>query len=184
VLDANSPLNGFDETINDIRISEVTGLSILSLAVPLTMDVKFKDAVRKTFGLALPEPGRLTSDTKIGTKLLWTAPDQIFALQDESRISGIASLKDRMGSNAYLTDQSDSWAILALGGDRVLQALERICPIDLNPAKFKTGMAARTHMEHLGVFILRVEDDTWWLMSARSSAGSFLHAVTQSAKNI
>ncbi|MBT8415130.1 MAG: hypothetical protein KJO30_12445, partial [Boseongicola sp.] len=55
-------------------------------------------------------------------------------------------------------------------------------PLDLDPDTFPTGSAARTVMEHLGAMIVRVDDTRFWLMSARSSAMSFLHAVETSCR--
>jgi sarcosine oxidase subunit gamma len=62
--------------------------------------------------------------------------------------------------------------------------LERICPIDLHPQAFAVGAVARTLMDHLNVIILREGGDTFLLMSARSSARSFWHAVETSIRNI
>ena len=39
-------------------------------------------------------------------------------------------------------------------------------------------------MEHLGTIIIRTEQDTFLLLSASSSAGSFLHAVETSIRNV
>jgi len=89
-----------------------------------------------------------------------------------------------LGDNAYCTDQSDSWVTLELTGPNALHALERICPVDLRPDIFTVGSVARTTMEHLGVIIARVGEDQYWLMSASSSAESFLHAITLSVNNI
>jgi sarcosine oxidase subunit gamma len=45
-------------------------------------------------------------------------------------------------------------------------------------------MAQRTVMEHLGVLILRTGDDAFMLLSASSSAKSFLHALETSVANV
>jgi sarcosine oxidase subunit gamma len=184
VLDAVTPLKGFNATINDVHIVEVSGMTITSLAVPLGKAAFFKSAIAKTANLSMPEPGTFTSNLKGGSRLVWTAPDQYFLLQPERPDSAVAALKPRLKNAAYLTDQSDSWAIIAVSGERALEALERICPVNLHRDVFAVNMAARTHMEHLGVFILRINAETYWLMSARSSAQSFLHTVTLSAENI
>ena len=49
---------------------------------------------------------------------------------------------------------------------------------------FGDGRVARTVMEHLGVIIHRESDGTYLLMSASSSAESFLHAVETSIKYV
>ena len=54
----------------------------------------------------------------------------------------------------------------------------------LYPDAFVEGAAARTVMEHLGVLILRTGPDAYLLLSASSSAGSFLHAVETSLVNV
>ena len=43
---------------------------------------------------------------------------------------------------------------------------------------------ARTSMEHLDTLIIRTAENSYHLMSASSSAGSFLHAVETSIKNV
>ena len=65
-----------------------------------------------------------------------------------------------------------------------MTALERICPLDLDPLGFEGDGAARTTMEHMGAFVMRDGEGGFFLMSARSSAKSFLHAVETSIKNV
>ena len=90
----------------------------------------------------------------------------------------------KIADTAYLTDQSDSFAIVRIKGARSRDALERICPIDLHLDEFSVGTVTRTLMEHLGVIILREDEDAFMLMSARSSARTFWHAVQTSIQNI
>ena len=90
----------------------------------------------------------------------------------------------RLNGAAYTTDQTDVWVALGLSGAARGAALERICPIDLHPDAFAVDDAARTVMEHLGVLILRTDADEYLLLSASSSARSFLHAVETSLRNI
>lgn len=184
MLDAISPLGGFDETINDVRIREVTGFGLISLARPQGGEKAFATAVKKITGCAMPDPGNFSRNGKTGTLLIWTQPDQLFLLNNDETPMQEITLRKQLAGKAYATDQSDGWAILEISGARALEALERICPVNLHPDVFTEGMAARTVMEHLGVLILRTGPEVWRLMSARSSAASFLHAVTQSAKNL
>jgi sarcosine oxidase subunit gamma len=184
VLDAKTPLSGFDETIGDVHIREVTGKTIVSLAIPLGGHKAAVSIIKKGFGLACPEPGLFSDSEKPHSVLLWTSPDQFFLIREEDSLTPAASAESKLSGKAYVTDQSDSWAILSLNGSGVTRALERICPLDLKSQALQPGSAARTQMEHLGVTILRISQEEWWLLSARSSAKSFLHAITQSARNI
>ena len=58
-------------------------------------------------------------------------------------------------------------------------SVARICPIDLHADAFGPDHATRTVMEHIGAMILRTGEDAFLLLSARSSAQSFLHAVVK-----
>ena len=184
MLEAVSPLGGFAATHNDVLICENTGRSIVSIAVPNGGLGLLKTAVSKLLKLDLPEPGHLTKAKTGNAMLVWTSPDQYLYLFDDAGKDPARTVGSGLGSKAYVTDQSDAWACLEMKGGRKLEALERICPIDLHPDKFVVGMAARTMMEHLGVLILRDQPDRLLLLSARSSAQSMLHAVETSAKNL
>lgn len=186
-LTATSPLGGYSEDIGDLRLEEVTGKALVSAAVPLGKDAAFAKALVKAFEASRPATGSMTTGKKAGQRLLGLQPDQIFILFDEdsSHVGRAdAMARDALGDAAYVTDQSDSWAMLHLSGASVRMALERICPLDLSDTAFPDGKVARTVMEHLSVIILRDGPDSFLLMSPRSSAKSFLHAVEVSARNI
>jgi len=112
------------------------------------------------------------------------APDQAFILFTWAGPDAERYLAERLGDAVYLTDQTDTWCSLEVEGIDSRAALERICPVDLHPLAFAEGDAARTVMEHMGVLVLRTGPDRFLLLSAGSSAGSFLHAVRRSAENI
>ena len=112
-----------------------------------------------------------------------TQPDQIFSIipqvdDPEKDLSKI------IGNAAYITDQTDAWVVLEISGVTSRTALERICQVDLDPNIFKLNAMARTTMEHMATIIIRTDVDTFLLMSASSSAKSFLHAVELSAQHI
>jgi len=184
VLEAVSPLGGFTASHNDVTIAEITGRSIVSIAVPNGGLAALKTAVSKQMKLDLPGPGRLTRTKSGDAMLVWTSPDQFLYLFDEMGSHPAKSVGTALAGKAHVTDQSDAWACLEIAGSRKPEALERICPIDLHPDKFETGMATRTMIEHLGMLILRDQSDRFLVLSARSSAQSMLQAIEISAKNI
>ena len=112
-------------------------------------------------------------------------PDQVFILFAPPHPDrAVETVRAALGPAAYVTDQSDSWAMLRIAGAGIRAALERICPLDLDDEVFPQGRVARTAMEHLSAIILRDGEDSFLLMSPRSSARSFLHAVELSAENV
>lgn len=185
-LTAIWPLNGFEKSWGPISgefisVREVGDRSLISLAIPLDGTADFELFLSTKFGLKVPKPGK--TDTKDSKTIMGLARDQFFlSLPFAENPAPPALLKTATG-RAYITDQSDSWAHLEMTGSDVRMALERICPLNLHPDAFAVGDVARTTMEHLNVIILRTDAHTYHLMSARSSALSFLHAVTTSIEN-
>jgi sarcosine oxidase subunit gamma len=169
--------------IAGVRLWAPNDLALVSLALPLGGEAAAEQAVRAAYGVALSGIGRsvVAGD---GTRLIRLAPDLAFALFPHATPDAERVVAERLKGAVYTTDQTDVWVALALSGGNTRRALERICPIDLHPDVFGMDHAARTVMEHLGVLILRTGDDDYLLLSASSSANSFLHAIEVSLRNI
>ena len=180
-LAAVSPLGGHTSGHDGTTLAEVTGLALVSLAVSAGSEKAFAAAIRKAWKIEVPPPGM--SATAGNIRLIWTAPGQYHLLMVEPQGDPLSPVMKAVSGTAWLTDQSDSHAMLRLQGPRAREALERICPLDLHPGSFAVDAAARTVMEHLGVLLIREEADRYLLLSARSSAHSFLHAVETSLGN-
>ena len=183
-LTARTPLDGYEKSFGSVTLAEVSGLSLVSAAVPQGGDDAFAAALAAGLGAARPATGDSAAGERYGARLLGMQPDQLFILfaaPDPDRAAG--TVAEALGPDAYVTDQSDSWAMLRIAGAGARAALERICMLDLDDAAFPEGRVARTVMEHLAVIILRDGPDSFLLMSPRSSARSFLHAVELSIEN-
>ena len=185
VLVSRPPLDGYERTTGTVGVAEVTGLALVSAAVPRGGDAAFSAALADGFGAARPATGDSTRGDRHAARVLGMQPDQMFILFEAPDPDRAAeTVAATLGSAAYVTDQSDSWAMLRIAGSRVRAALERICPLDLHEEAFPEGRVARTVMEHLAVIILRDGADSFLMMSPRSSARSFLHAVELSVVNV
>ena len=183
-LTAAPPLAGVDEKFDGIRMRAPKDLAIVAVALPLGGEEAALKAIAKGYGAELPGPGKTVSATEDDATLLRLAPDQAFIVFQRAEPDAGAVVAKRIGDVAYLTDQTDVWCGLEVSGPRARTALERICPIDIHADAFAVGDAARTVMEHLGTIIIRREQDSFLLLSASSSAGSFLHAVETSIRNV
>lgn len=181
-LTAISALGGYDKTIGGVSIAEVTGKSIISVATPLGGEEALAAALRSAHDADVPAAGQMTESG--ATLFLGLARDQFFVLADDLGPWPEKRVAEALDGAGYVTDQSDSWVVLRVTGASCREALARICPIDLHPENFGRGQLARTSMDHLGAIIIAEGGDNFLLMSARSSAQSFLHAITQSAQNI
>lgn len=175
-----TPIYPGDGAIHDFEglcIKEITNHSIVSCAANKNQHGNVSSALESALQLSWPEIGHCTAASQ--ALCLGLQIDQCFVMvENEHPIA--KELSSTLKSVAAVTDQSDGWIILDISGSRTRDVLERICPIDLADDKFPIHSLARTSMEHLNVIIVRL-DDSFLMLSPRSSAESFLHAVVQSA---
>lgn len=181
-LTPKPPLAGYARSFGETHLAAVVDLAIVSLALPLRGESTAERAIKKTFGAALPKPG-LSVVSSNGTRLVRLSSDQALALFTHATPDAEKFVQARLDGAAYTTDQTDAWVGLSLNGPGAVAALERICQLDLHDSAFAVDHAARTVMEHLGVLLIRTGAQDWLLLSASSSAKSFLHAVETSLAN-
>lgn len=178
------PLGGFDREFDGVRLAELSGCALVSVATPLGGDKALEKVLSSAYKVKRPDVGSSTVSKLDNSRFLGLQQDQMFVLFDHDDTGAAAIVAGRLGDAGYYTDQSDSWAMLTISGPKSRSALERICPIDLDRQAFPEGAVTRTVMEHLGTIIVCEGEDSFVLMSARSSAKSFLHAVETSIQNI
>ncbi len=179
-----SPLAGFQQQIGSTAINEITDLSIVSVAVTPGGSATLIDRHGAQVIPKLPAPGQFVQAEDQHTRWLGVQPDQWLVLIDGYASNALPTMRAWVGDNAYLVDQSDSWAVLGIDGPTAREALERICPLDLHADIFLEGMVSRTSMEHMTTIIVRESVDGFILLSPASSANSFLHAVMTSLHNV
>ena len=176
-LTSAPPLEGYDREFNNVSLSAPADLALVSIALPLGGEDAAQKAVEAAYGVALPEPGKSILSKDGATRLVRLGPDQALAIFKHATPDAERVVAGKLNGAAYTTDQTDVWCGLEISGAGSRRALERICPLDLHPDSFVEGDAHRTVMEHMGVLIIRTGADEYLLLSASSSAGSFLHAV-------
>ena len=181
-LQAASPLGGLDVTVGGTRLRERDDLALVSAAIPLGGEGAFEKALREGFGLAMPGPRMSEGSGEM--RAIRSTADQCLLIFPHAAPDAEAVVREKLGGAAYTTEQTDAWVRLELSGPLALPALERLCMLDLHPAPFPEGAAARTVMEHMGAVLIRTGAEAFLLFSASSSARSFLHAVETSLRNV
>jgi len=171
-------LGGYDRAFGDLHLREMTDLALVSLAIPLGGEAAVKKAIKSAYKLEMPDSGR-SAATK-SHRLIRIAPDQAMLAFATDAALAEPEVQIALKGTCYTTNQTDAWVALSINGPDVRRALERLCPIDLDDAAFPGNSAVRTVMEHMGSMIIRTDQDAFMLLSASSSAGSFLHAVETS----
>ncbi|MGK0271874.1 MAG: heterotetrameric sarcosine oxidase gamma subunit [Cocleimonas sp.] len=180
-------LDSFSEEAHGITVTEVTDLAIVSMAIPTVTNDAFNKAIKKSYKVDRPTIGTFSQSKTNNARFLGLQQDQMFVLFDYNSDRAVEEVSSKINTSkqlSYLCDQSDSWVTLRISGENSLEALERICPLDINPSSFPVGSVARTSMEHMATIIIHEEEGSYLLLSLRSFAHSFLHAVTTSIKNV
>ena len=167
-------------------------MQLVSMAVPIGGTSALDDRLQSLWNVNFPQAGKCirANDASIaGFKttiaLMGLQADQCLISIDSDLLAdhqAFAHLKTALAETAYITDQSDSLAVLDLQGSLAQPALERICMLDLS--LFDSSTVARTVMEHLSVVIEIPSSQHARLYSPRSSAKSFLHAIQTSLSNV
>ena len=185
-LDSEPFLGNYQKKFGTLTLCEITKRAIFSLVIPQGSETKAFNKIKSEFGIVIPPVGKAAVTKDESTSFLRLGIDQLFCLvdtqQDTNRVH--AEFSSRLEDYIFTTDQSDVWVSLTLSGNEVEKVLERISPIDINRSKFTGGCVARTTMEHLGTIIYRHSDTCFTLMSASSSAKSFLDAIETSIDSI
>ena len=177
-LTATSPLEGLRLSVGDNRIAEQTGYAVVSIAIPQGGEAALVSTLKAGWSLDLPD--HALSSVAGDARAVRTAPDQLLLIFPHDAPDASRVVQDKLQGTGYTTDQTDGWVQVTVAGPGTAAALERLSPIDLSPETFPIHAAARTVFEHMGVLVIRTGEGSFLLLSAASSAGSFLHAVKTS----
>lgn len=116
----------------------------------------FTGAVRKVLGVGPPlEAGATTAH---GDRVLfWLGPDEwlvVFGEGERKRV--IAELRKALAPrHAALVDLSHARALISVAGPRARQVLQKGCPLDLHPSRFRAGACAQSKFARCQVLLHR-----------------------------
>jgi methylglutamate dehydrogenase subunit D len=166
-----------------LTISDRDGVGLATVLARKGRDSDLAAIVRDRFGLELPNaPRRVVGG---GIAFAGIGPNSWLAVRERAEGHFSSALKEALGDLASVTDQSDGYALLRLGGPKVRETLAKLIAIDLHPNVFKPGCVARTNASHIGAILWRLENDVTGLpvfevAVFRSLAKSFWHALSES----
>ena len=182
VLKIEKPLNGYSKVINKLKIEEYQFDSLISLAIPLNSERKCGLNFKKSLGEPMPkiEKSIINKSGVLGFRIGL----DLLLVCDASHLSLTRKIVPLLRQSFYITDQTGGWCGVRVEGNRVIEMLERICPLNLSLKIFAIGDVKRTIMDHLNVIIFRQTENKFILFSPSSSSGSFLKSIETSSRNI
>lgn len=147
------------------RLSDAAPGRITSVAPFAGKEKAVTAALKKAHGLAFPAPNKAAA--KGAARIVWTGRGQAFLIDaDPAPLEGLAAL----------TDQTDAWAALRLEGAGADRVLARLIALDLRPAAFPAGSAARAGLNHMMAVVIRAGEG-FDLMVFRSMAKTAVHEI-------
>ncbi|GFE63498.1 sarcosine oxidase subunit gamma [Litoreibacter roseus] len=160
-LVARTPCEGLlPYEAGEAELSEIIPKRITSLA-PFEDSTLLKP-LKTALGVELPAPGQSVK-AKDG-RIVWTGQNQFFVLDAE-----VPAL------DAAVTDQSDAWAMVALGGAAAIDVMARICPLDC--AHMTASQVARSLIGHMPAIIIRTKTG-FEIMVFRAFAKTLVNEVS------
>ncbi|MEZ5811201.1 MAG: sarcosine oxidase subunit gamma family protein [Rhizobiaceae bacterium] len=96
-----------------------------------------------------------------GCIMIWSGPDQFYALTPVAGARQLDELKTAFAPSASVSDQSGGRALIRVAGPRVRDCLAKLLSIDLHPDVFGIGGTAATLVAHMPVNVWRDGDDAF-----------------------
>lgn len=163
-----------------ITITENHGVALASVAPRVGKEAACHKVLKKLLG-AVPETGRaVLHDPEAGFCM---GPDQWMIGAPKDTHEALAdTLKDLLGDNASVTEQSGAWVCFDLRGPAMEDMSERLCNIPIR--QMVSGDVRRTVIHQLGCFaIRRADEDHLRIFGPRASAGTLHHALLTAAQS-
>lgn len=174
-LVAQSPLEKvLPIDVGGTSLTEATPANITSIMPHKGKDKALGAALKKAHDLALPAVGRTSG--KADLRMIWTGGGQYMLVGDKPAARALARV-------ASLTDQTDGWAVMSLGGPSAADVLARLCPLDLRASVFKRGHTARTEVAHMMAVVTRMTNG-FEIMVMRSFAQTMVHHTKRAMESV
>lgn len=174
-LSAKTPCDGMlPLTIGTTMLTETDPSAMTSIAPYKGQDKALSDVLKRVHGMAVPAPNRTSG--KAGMRALWFG-------QRVTLLMGPVPDTD-LSEYAALTDQSDAWAVVRLEGDRAVDVLARLTPVDLRPMIFKRGHTMRTDLKHMMASITRIGERSYQIMVFRAFARTLVHDLQSAMEGV
>lgn len=181
-LEAIPVVGGFDSDFNGTRLRELVDMAAVAVSVPMGGDAALGKKMQKPFGGGIPAVGE--SYVGPGGRVMAFSSDQFMVLFDHVPHSAVPVITKNLGETGYYVEQTNNWVFLELSGPLARPAMERICAVNTAKNAFPINRAERTSMDHMGAVLCRTGEDSFLIMSASSTAGSFLHGLETSLKYV
>lgn len=165
------------ETFGLVTMSENVGLGLASLAL------RRGQAAPTPFGIALPGPGGWAQGE--GLAAFWVSPGQWMIEAEGRGGEDFAAALKAEAPECSVTEQTDGWVAFEITAQNPA-ALESLMQklVNLDPVRLSVGTAARTGLEHMGVYLIRRSETGLAVIGMRTFAAALWHALATAARRL
>lgn len=149
--------------------------NILSVAPFKGQGLAVNDALKAVVKLALPAVGMVTSKKHV--RAMWAGQGQWFFVGDVD----LETLVEALDTKAAVTDQSDAWVVLTLGGVDAPEVMSRLCSLDLD--MLEQGQTARAEFAHM-MSCITPTPEGFDVMIMRSFAKTAIHHTREAMSKL
>ncbi|MEM9629867.1 MAG: sarcosine oxidase, gamma subunit [Pseudomonadota bacterium] len=173
--------NSAKEVPDSFGLEENLSLALASVAARSTRGEEVSAILSGLLGGSVPKAGTLVEGED--HVAFWIGPDQwMVAASHDDRELLASELKERFGGTASVTEQNDGWVCLDVTGPDLPTVFERLAAADFHA--LEVNSAVRTVIEHVGCFLLCLEQDRHYrVFAGRSFAHSLHHAILTALKS-
>lgn len=141
---------------------------------------KMKKAVKAVTGTPVPAQRRIEIE---GDKAAaWMSPDELLILvpYEEARATVDVLEKALSGEHCLVADVSDARAVFTVAGEKALDVLAKLCPVDVGT--LAEGEVRRTRAAQVAAAFWKSGPDEFTLVSFRSVAGYVMGLLEVSSR--
>lgn len=168
-------LPALPETAGGVTLSATDPGRLTLIAPRRGAEGAVSEALKSAHGMAFPAAGRATGRAE--ARCLW------WGHGPQAMLAGPAPERT-LAAHASLIEITDGWVALRLDGVGTREVLARLTSIDLRPAVFRRGRAARTGLRGMPVALWRAGEDSYELFVMRSMAGSAAGEVSRAMRAV
>jgi heterotetrameric sarcosine oxidase gamma subunit len=152
------------------EMTEMRGWHLAHLTAFSARREEFRQCLADSFGAEPPAP-LCRSITQGASRLVRLSRDQYWWISTDDVGMGRFGSQLAVAAGA-ITRLSAGRVRLRVAGLKAREVLAKGIAIDLHPAQFAVGHCAQTGLHHTGIFLERVEPDTYELFVQRTFAAS------------
>lgn len=177
---ANAGRHGVGDGDAGVSVCEIRNFQLVLVLARRGQAEAMRKTAKTQFG-ADPGNDAKTEAGKNGCVMIWSGPDQFYALTPAAKAKPVAQLQSKFSKSASISDQSNGRSLIRMSGARVRDCLCKMLSVDLHPDVFKVGDAVSTQMAHMAVNVWRDKDDAFNILVFTSFAESMWRTILDHA---